>query len=676
MNAGRIVMKLFQSGSVLMTRYVACGLGALLLCMGSVQSAQAKHFIGYLYIEANEGDSSGGHVALRFGDKTFHFQHETPGILRIRRIASTAFSHAYAMLGNRAISESRIAVDDDTYDLLQDSFNRLFLIQNAQLDIRDSLHRDVVLFELLLKNTDSRPGRGDTVSVPLRGSGYFLSDKDDALPAGLAVRDDTLRSPALLSLRNRVLAAYGGRFIAERRDLAYVTLRKMELRAAEPSVSNISPDAYPAFNSTASANFEDALYILKALELLQSAPALLPEALRRSDSTAFELKPSDVRVLQAFADRLESDLVNLVNSSRTDWGFAFIVGMARLAAIEASCATGRLVFLDVLSDAALLTPREDASLRQYLPAMAHDRDAVFLLRRQDLFSANRMREADYAALERSGNLLIDVEQAQASGSALRKDTITFIPSREVRLNVPVPDKLDTAYLKQQLTAAQSVEQSYTAALERLYAYDLVRRNCVTELFAVINRAIARQVPMQTGTSGRSVAEPTARVRTESEQRLGGFIDASDGLSFIPSVSAEKVTSSYTVIDNHEQKSYRTIRLTEMKRHEAPLTVALRESNTITSTIYRPGAEDSKFLFFTDDTLLLRPLFGAFNLLVGLGESLTGIATLPTEGTDRLIAGARGILFSLPELFFVNIRKGSMAYVEHMPVPPSGRPDAR
>jgi hypothetical protein len=101
----------------------------------------------------------------------------------------------------------------------------------------------------------------------------------------------------------------------------------------------------------------------------------------------------------------------------------------------------------------------------------------------------------------------------------------------------------------------------------------------------------------------------------------------------------------------------------MIRHEAPLTVFLRESNTLTSTVYRPRSADSKFLFFTDDTLLLRPLFGIFNLLAGLGESLAGIATLPAAGPERLLAGTRGMLFSLPELVFVNIRKGSMAYVE-------------
>ena len=201
--------------------------------------------------------------------------------------------------------ESRIAVDDDTYGLLQDSFNRLFLIQNAQLDIRDSLHRDVLLFELLLKNSDPRPGKGDTVTLPFKGLGYFISGKVDTLQAELETRDDTLRSPALLSLRKRVLAAYGGRFIAERLDLVRTILRKMELRAAEPSVSKIYPDAYPVFNSTASARYEDALYILNALALLQSAPSLRPEVLRTSDSTAFELKPSDVRALQNFAERLE-----------------------------------------------------------------------------------------------------------------------------------------------------------------------------------------------------------------------------------------------------------------------------------------------------------------------------------------------------------------------------------
>src|SRR6516165_6134528 len=130
------MMKLHLSGYQGGMRVVSALIVILLWC-GTSHAAQATSFIDYLYIEANEGDSSGGHVALRFGDETFHFQHETPGILRIRRFESAAFDHAYAMLGNRTIRESRIAVSEDTRTLLRDAFIRLFLAQGAQLEYRE-----------------------------------------------------------------------------------------------------------------------------------------------------------------------------------------------------------------------------------------------------------------------------------------------------------------------------------------------------------------------------------------------------------------------------------------------------------------------------------------------------------------------------------------------------------
>jgi hypothetical protein len=153
-----------------------------------------------------------------------------------------------------------------------------------------------------------------------------------------------------------------------------------------------------------------------------------------------------------------------------------------------------------------------------------------------------------------------------------------------------------------------------------------------------------------------------RVRNESLQRLGGYVDATQGLNFIPALSAAEVDACYTVTANREQPSYRAAQLAEMKKHESALLVFLRESNTITSTIYNRPPNDSPFLFFTDDTVIFRPLFGAFNLLTGVGETLLGLVTLPVEGTHRLYLGAQGILFSLPELFFVNLRKGTMEYV--------------
>jgi hypothetical protein len=196
----------------------------------------------------------------------------------------------------------------------------------------------------------------------------------------------------------------------------------------------------------------------------------------------------------------------------------------------------------------------------------------------------------------------------------------------------------------------------------LYGYDLFHRNCVTELFAVINQTLSSAAAPQSAgnvpASGRQ-----GPPREESERRLGGYVDASQGLDFIPFISAAVVESNYKVVESRDLPSYRAARLAEMKAHEATLKVFLRESNTITSTVYRPGPGDSAFLFFTDDNVPLRPLFGVFNLLVGLGQGLVGVVTMPVEGPDRFLSGTKGVLFSLPELVFINLRKGSTAYVE-------------
>ena len=60
-------------------------------------------------------------------------------------------------------------------------------------------------------------------------------------------------------------------------------------------------------------------------------------------------------------------------------------------------------------------------------------------------------------------------------------------------------------------------------LAELYRYDLVHRNCATELFAVLNRSIGRICEQERG--GGSPCKPEM-VREESVQRLGGFVDGS------------------------------------------------------------------------------------------------------------------------------------------------------
>jgi hypothetical protein len=212
-------------------------------------------------------------------------------------------------------------------------------------------------------------------------------------------------------------------------------------------------------------------------------------------------------------------------------------------------------------------------------------------------------------------------------------------------------------LRRALATARDRERAYTGALERLHRYDLLRRNCVTELFRTIDAALARAIAADTTTpAGRAL------VRAEATRRLGGHVEVAGSVNFIPFVAAGAVAASLRVTETAELPSYRREQLEHLYARENRLRVWLREANTLTATAYRPSADDSVFVFFTDDALLPRPLLGAVNLAAGLGASLIGLARLPADGGDTLRAGAAGVLFSLPELLFVNIRKGSYAEV--------------
>ena len=189
-------------------------------------------------------------------------------------------------------------------------------------------------------------------------------------------------------------------------------------------------------------------------------------------------------------------------------------------------------------------------------------------------------------------------------------------------------------------------------MRELHRYELVTRNCVTAIFDTLNESF--------GNSGEL-----------SREELGGYITGRRSLSFIPFLSASKVNDDYRVVAHETIWSYRQAGLREMRQTENTVWVALRESNTLTAKSYRRRSADSFFLFFTDETVLLRPLFGAFNLVAGLGESLVGLVTAPVDRGRILTQGLRGTFVSLPELAFWNIRKGSNDWIppEHRELSP-------
>ena len=104
--------------------------------------------------------------------------------------------------------------------------------------------------------------------------------------------------------------------------------------------------------------------------------------------------------------------------------------------------------------------------------------------------------------------------------------------------------------------------------------------------------------------------------------------------------------------------HRERELNALRSREGALRLYARESNTLSSRIYRRRDADGSFLLFTDDVFWPRPLFGALNLAWSAGDAALGLLTAPFDRGRRLERAGKGMLFSVPELVFVNIRKGS------------------
>jgi hypothetical protein len=131
---------------------------------------------------------------------------------------------------------------------------------------------------------------------------------------------------------------------------------------------------------------------------------------------------------------------------------------------------------------------------------------------------------------------------------------------------------------------------------------------------------------------------------------------------VPFVASLQVRRHWRVVDASELPSMRRQRAALLfAEHPSPW-VRLRESNTWTSTLYEPGDRDSYFLFFTDDRIGPRPLQGLANLVAGVGKAGFGVLSLPFDRGRGLSAGLRGALFSLPELAFFNVRKGTNVWL--------------
>lgn len=602
--------------------------------------------VSWLVVEANEGGSSGGHTALRIGDEIFHFQHEGGGWLRLRRDRLDAFHHQYALLGNRSVEELRLALTPETRALLRDGFMRRLLAQDAWFEAGAARERDVAWLEALA-------GEGPPAAVALPGLGFFLPD-GDAQPA------EPGASRAIAALRSRIVSAQGERFLAERRTSLAASLRDLPLPTAPQSPPSLDPDRLIAFPPSTSDRYRSLETGRFALALLDAAPALRGDALPSIAEPWLALREGEADALSAAAAELEIDLAALVAAPRDDFGPALVLGLARLASIEASLASGRLLLLDAFPDDAPARRIEGKAGARHLAWLERETRAAFERARARALGRRGFRELDWSALEGDASRWRDARGAQETGAALRLARGVLVPSRSALRSDIIAPRASAAALERARAAARASLAAHREALDTLHPYALLSRNCVTELFATIEAALAQAAEVRDRGAATSLAAAT---KAASQARLGGHIDGARGITFIPSASSAAVAEAYAVRARLVWPSWREQRLAEMRRSESDLVVSLRESNVLSAQAYDADPASSRFLFFGEDASFARPLAGAINLVYGLGQAVAGIVALPFDHGARLYGGLRGALFSLPELALWSLRKGSIAYVD-------------
>jgi hypothetical protein len=584
----------------------------------------------YLYVEANEGGSSGGHTAIRFGSHIYHFQNHD-SLLVLERERSGDFLFAYALLNNRTVHVSSIGVEHDVEARLADRFLDRYQAQTAQLAVHAALELDQRLLE-----------EAESPSVSVHGYGYFGGKPVFSGEASIALR----------SLRERIIASHGRDFLEKRRQVLSEALIALEREdpAAWPATLPEAADDHPAFAQPWSTRIADLAAGLAALDVLEQGRPLDPAAVNTPLGEDFRLHPDERLAVAGYARQLETELVGLVDSRREDWGQTLLIGMARLAALEASLASDRFVFLDTYPeehgaiDVDTLRKRNDI-----IPMMLEEtRDQLAAARRY--FA--RAESPGELAWERVEERLVrhrELLRAVAGEQELRLTRGHLLPVRTAPYALPPfsPPTAEVASGSERSSALARVryrEREYAARLRALHRYGLVFRNCVTEIFGTVNAEFAES--------------PEA-----SRAALGGVVAGTDSLGFIPFVSAHQVDTRYRVLARYTLSSYRNARLREMRAEASPFWLALRESNTFTAKAYRRGDQDSFFVFFSENPILLRPVFGAVNLVAALGESVWGLVTLPFDRGQTLVKGLKGAFVSLPELAFANIRKGSNDWVE-------------
>jgi hypothetical protein len=592
--------------------------------------------IGLIYIESNTGGASGGHLAIEAQGDIFHFQQFDDGYFRLVRQSWNDFRHIYNDLENRPIHIARTHCQESEVKAINRHFTRALLFQERNFANLDSLSR----LEKLLKGAAEQ----GSIELEIKGLGYFCEQ-------------GCKRSPEMARLRDLVESEFGSLFISRQiqrlnQRISALSKRLTEQDEIAPAPIQMPSETRPIARAITVADLlEETLGLLNAFEILQQEKGLKRERLMED---GIPLEPAFIEILRRFSERLGHSILGLLKSPRQDKASDLLIQMARFVSVEKSIASGRLLILDPFPLSAPSVPygiwRHDIEDIEKLYAVLRARiHAAKRLLIEKGRQRGEMDMLDYNKLENLMAMALELDMALKEHKAIRLLDGDVLPERSRRCRLPIEQKGIEGPCSKALSSLEATSAEYSRTLAAIYGYDLIEKNCVTELIRQIMLALQDEENIQ-GSGLHAALPPPGQA------------------GFIPFVFFSYWIDHMPDSEVVHLPAYRIRRLRQLyaSQGQGQLSLYLQECNTVTATIYRHHPVDTSFLLFTDDIVLLRPVYGGVNLAYSALNMAVGLLELPFDRASRFKQGFWGIIYSLPELIFSNIRKGSFVWTEEPP----------
>lgn len=587
-------------------RYFVCFLFCLfLLLLPSLVPAgenedQEETTIDFLYINANSGEAAGGHTALRLDEFVFHYQFFADTTFLLVREPWDSFRFLYNDLHNRSIAIASLPLDFSVSTRIKNHFTELLILQQQFFDNVAKLAKETHV-------TQKIASRDFEFSVNCLG--FF--DK-----SGTAYQ--------LEKVRDRIATKLGPDFLQRLLAESKTALKQAALDMEQ--------------GRRVGQRLQELVDWREAIRVLVQGLDLSNHALIRPMAEESELGVSEIAYLKNFSENLIASIVELLQSSRPDRGETLLLQTARYLAVRHSVMAGRILSLDPFIENLRVVQLTDEEIAGgHLKNIQNDLHRQSAERRDLFFHEKQHPELAFSLLETSRARAWELSQVNDSRRAVRLLTRVTLPTRpgvvSLDLFEPTGKKLQAMAENLQKELKEQQEKSL-----ELYGYNLFSRNCATELIRSLNTGF--------------------KDKESGKRALGGWLEADSGLVFIPFLFYDQTIAAFPIKDEQLLPARRLRMLESSYEQENDLLVWLRESNTLTSTLYKPNKSDTPFLFFTDDSLLLRPVQGIMNVAYGVLHGVGGIVSFPFDGGEQLTRAARGVFYSLPELAFGNIRKGS------------------